>query len=97
MMTRNEGRETMSTSFAVAELELIGARQRLRLAERQLENFRREHANKSVSPELAQALAREEDSLLCELDSALRRHRESLAQVEELQVSELPRKGASEP
>lgn len=73
----------MST-LDIAQLELIGAKQRLRLAERALETFRREHGTKPVSPELAQSFAREEQMLMCELDSALRRHNESLAQVEEL-------------
>jgi hypothetical protein len=81
----------------ILELELVGASQRVRLAQQELEEFLREHAGENASPELRQSLDREESLLRTELDAALRRHNESLAQVEELQVSELPRKGASEP
>lgn len=78
----------------IAELELVGASQRVRLAERELEEFLREHAGENASPELRQSLDREEILLRTELDAAQRRHRESLAQVEELRASEECERGA---
>lgn len=77
----------MST-LDIAELELVGASQRVRLAQQELEEFLRENAGENASPELRQSLDREESLLRTELDAALRRHKESLAQVEELKDRE---------
>ena len=48
----------MSTR-GILELELIGAHQRLRQAQQELEEFLREHAGETASPELRQSLDRE--------------------------------------
>jgi hypothetical protein len=76
--------EPLST-LDIARLELIGARQRLKIAERELQDFLEEHAGVAVPAYVRQSLAREEEALQTELDAAIRRHKECLAQFEELQ------------
>ncbi len=72
----------------ILELELEGASQRVRLAQRTLEDFLQEHAGVTYSAELARSLDHERESLECELDAAIRRHKESLLQFEELKDRE---------
>jgi hypothetical protein len=72
----------------ILELELVGASQRVLLAQQELEEFLREHAGENASPELSQSLNREQQALMTELDAALRRHKESLTQIEELRDRE---------
>jgi len=79
--------EPLST-LDIARLELIGARQRLKIAERELEDFLEEHAGEPVSGDMRRSLAHEETALETELDAAIRRHKECLAQFEELQDRE---------
>ncbi|HKI11132.1 MAG TPA: hypothetical protein VKA02_03385 [Candidatus Acidoferrum sp.] len=80
-------------TFAVAELELIGARHKGHgdRGDRKsgAATIKDLGVTKDQSSEWQKLAAMpEEDSLLCELDSAIRRHAESLAQVEELKDRE---------
>jgi len=73
------------SALHTARLEVLGAEQRLRLARRALEDFLQEHAGIVYGADLVESLDHERESLECELDAAQRRHRESLAQFQELQ------------
>lgn len=72
----------MSAALDVMRLEVAGAEQRVRLARRALEDFLQEHASRVYGAHLARSLDHEREGLECELDAAIRRHRESLEQFQ---------------
>jgi len=67
-------------TLEMARLELSGAAQSLRIAQQDLESFLQEHAGEK---ELQRSLAHEEQLLRTDIDSALKRHQESLRRFEE--------------
>jgi hypothetical protein len=74
------------TLIETVELELAGADRRLAVATQSLKDFDLEFADKSVSPELARALANERLSLECELDAARRRREDCQQQLRDLKL-----------
>lgn len=69
----------MSTTYISilesSKAELQGPERTLSLAKQAVEDFKVEHADKAVSPELAWSLAYERDAVLTEVDEAERRVR----------------------